>query len=174
MNLLVKILSNSGLLAEDLDYQIIRASMVFIFALFGYQKWFSAEAQVLVPFISHGPFIFWLYPAFGIRGAAWFLGGSEWVIGTLLLIGFWDKRAGVLGAMGSTATFVATVSIIPFLPNGWADAAGGFPAMTISMAFLVKDVVLLAASVYLLRQDVLRVAKIVPLWAAGDHREASY
>lgn len=45
----------------------------------------------------------------------------------------------------------------PFFPNGWAASAGGFPAMTGDGAFLMKDVVLLAVSVYLLRQDVLRV-----------------
>jgi hypothetical protein len=38
-------------------------------------------------------------------------------------------------------------------------AAGGFPAMTGNVPFLMKDVVLLAASVYLLRQDVLRVLR---------------
>jgi hypothetical protein len=32
----------------------------------------------------------------------------------------------------------------------------GFPAMTINTAFLMKDVVLLAVSLYLLKQDVMR------------------
>ena len=27
-------------------------------------------------------------------------------------------------------SFVATVTIIPFVPDGWAASAGGFPAMT--------------------------------------------
>jgi uncharacterized membrane protein YkgB len=50
-----------------------------------------------------------------------------------------------------------TVTIIPFMPDGWADSAGGFPAMAGNVPFLMKDVVLLAASVYLLKQDVVRV-----------------
>jgi hypothetical protein len=41
---------------------------------------------------------------------------------------------------------------------GWAASAGGFPAMTEHVAFLMKDVVLFSASVYLLRQDVTRVS----------------
>ena len=44
---------------------------------FGYQKWFEYEAQALIPYISHGPFIFWMYAAFGTRGATYFLGVSE-------------------------------------------------------------------------------------------------
>jgi uncharacterized membrane protein YkgB len=159
INLLAKVLTRLGLLKQDLDYHLLRASMVLIFLMFGYSKWFEYEAQMLIPFISNGPFISWLYPVFGVRGAGRFLGTSEWLFGALLFLGFWDKRLGILGALGSTVTFIATVSIIPCLPNGWEPAAGGFPAMTGDVAFLMKDVVLLAVSVYLLKQDVVRVVQ---------------
>lgn len=156
MNSAARALQKSSLAIGDLDYHVIRGSMVIVFLFFGYQKWFEYEAQVLVPFISNGPFIFWLYPVFGVRGATWFLGFSEWLICALLFCGFWGKRLGVLGAAGSAATFIATVTIIPFIPDGWAKSAGGFPAMTINTAFLMKDVVLLAVSLYLLKQDLAR------------------
>ena len=94
MNTLVHILAKSGLLTKDLDYHLIRASMVLIFLAFGYQKWFAYEAQVL--------------------------------------------------------------TIIPFMPNGW-DPVAGFPAMAGNVPFLMKDVVLLAVSIYLLKQDVQHV-----------------
>lgn len=159
MNSLIKLLNNSGLMTKDLDYHVVRASMVLIFLFFGYQKWFEYEAQVLIPYISNGPLIFWMYPLFGIRGASWFLGVSEWLFGALLFLGFWDKRVGILGAAGSAVTFIMTVTIIPFMPDGWAESAGGFPAMAGNVPFLMKDVVLFAASVYLLKQDVLRVSR---------------
>src|SRR6476661_5128552 len=91
MNALTSILIKFGLLKDDLDYHLLRASMVIIFLAFG-----------------------------------------------------------------SCATFVSTVTIIPFMPNGW-DPAAGFPAMAGNVPFLVKDVVLLAVSIYLLKQDVMRV-----------------
>jgi uncharacterized membrane protein YkgB len=156
MNALIQILAKSGLLTKDLDYHLLRASMVLIFLAFGYQKWFAYEAQVLIPYISNGPLIYWMYPVFGVRGASWFLGASEWVFGTLLFLGFWNKRLGILGAIGSTLTFLGTVTIIPFMPNGW-DPVAGFPAMAGNVPFLMKDVVLLAVSIYLLKQDVVRV-----------------
>jgi uncharacterized membrane protein YkgB len=159
MNLLIKALIKLGILNEDLDYHLLRAAMVIIFFFFGYQKWFAYEVERLIPYISNGPLIFWLYPALGMRGATWFLGASEWTFGTLLFLGFWNKKLGILGALGSSATFLTTVTIIPFMPDGWDAAAGGFPAMTGNVPFLMKDVVLLAASVYLLRQDVLRVSR---------------
>ena len=159
MDPFIRALIRSGILTEDLDYHVIRASMVIIFAFFGYQKWFEYEAKVLIPYISNGPFIFWLYPVFGVRGASWFLGCLEWLFGTLIFLGFWNKRLGILGAAGSCLTFIMTVTIIPFMPNAWAASAGGFPAMVGSVPFLMKDLVLLAASFYLLRQDVLRVTR---------------
>jgi uncharacterized membrane protein YkgB len=157
MNLLIRILSTSGLLRKNLDYHLLRGSMVVIFAFFGYQKWFEYEAQVLIPYISNGPLISWMYPVFGVRGASTFLGVAEWTFGLLILAGFWNKRAGVLGALGSVVTFLGTVTIIPFMPNGWAESAGGFPAMVGNVPFLMKDVVLLAVSIYLLEEDVRRL-----------------
>jgi uncharacterized membrane protein YkgB len=157
VNMLTKGMAGLGLLRKDVDYHLLRASMVLIFLLFGYQKWFEYEAQVLIPFISNGPLISWMYPAFGVRGASWFLGTSEWLFGTLLFLGFWNKRLGILGAAGSCVTFLSTVSIIPFMPDGWAPSAGGFPAMVGNVPFLMKDVVLVAVSFYLLKQDVERV-----------------
>jgi uncharacterized membrane protein YkgB len=61
--------------------------MVIMFFFFGYQKWWAYEAERLVPFISNGPLIWWLYPEFGYQGASWFLGVAEWTFGALLFAG---------------------------------------------------------------------------------------
>jgi uncharacterized membrane protein YkgB len=169
MNSLIKILAKSRIFTSDLDYHLVRASMVLIFLLFGYQKWFEYEAQTLIPFISNGPLTSWMYPVFGIRGASWFLGVSEWLFGALLFLGFWNKKLGILGAIGSCFSFIATVTIIPFMPDGWAASAGGFPAMTGNIPFLMKDVVLLAVSFYLLKQDVVRAS--LPAAERRERRE---
>jgi uncharacterized membrane protein YkgB len=44
------------------------------------------------------------------------------------------------------------------MPEGW-DPAAGFPAMTGNVPFLMTDLVLLAVSLYLLKQDVARVTQ---------------
>ena len=158
MKYLIKLLAGSRLLKGELDLHLLRASMVLIFLLFGYQKWFEYEAQTLVPFISNGPLTMWMYPVFGLRGASYFLGVSEWLTTALLICGFWNPKAGVLGALFAIGTFVTTATIIPFMPDGW-DATAGFPAMKGNVAFLMKDLVLLAVSVYLLKQDVVRASR---------------
>jgi uncharacterized membrane protein YkgB len=159
MNYLVDLLGRSGLLKRDLDYNLLRAAMVIIFAWFGYDKWFEDEIRGLLPIITHGPLIFWTIPVLGIRGTANLLGTSEWTFGTLLFLGFWNKKLGVLGALGSAFTFVATFTVLPFVPDAWDAAAGGFPAMTATSAFLLKDLVLLVVSIYLLKQDVARLVE---------------
>jgi uncharacterized membrane protein YkgB len=158
MDQLIAKLSKLDIVRGDLDYHLIRATMVILFFVFSCQKWFDYEAHALIPFISHGPLIFWLIPAFGIRGAAFFLGSVELLFGCIMFLGFWNKKLGVLGALGSCATYVGTVTIIPFFPEPWAAPAGGFPAATLPFLFLVKDIVLFAASVYLLKQDILRAS----------------
>lgn len=157
MNHLINLLVKIGILKNDLDYHLIRTSMVIIFFFFGYQKWFEYEARALLSYISNRPLIFWMYPVFGVRGATYFLGVAEWLFGGLLFLGFWNKKLGILGALGACFSFIATFTIIPFMPDGWAVSAGGFPAMTEKAAFLMKDLVLVAASFYLLKQDVARV-----------------
>jgi uncharacterized membrane protein YkgB len=112
-----------------------------------------------------------VYPVFGARGATWLLGIVEWLLGVLLFAGFWNKKLGILGALGACATFIATTTIIPFIPDGWAASAGGFPAMTERVAFLMKDMVLFAASVYLLKQDVARVSLLGEV--SGEYQKAA-
>lgn len=104
--------------------------IVLFFFFFGYQKWFAYEVERLIPFVSNGPLTFWLYLALVNAWRRSVSGLSEWMFGTLLFLRFWNKKLGILEALGSTGTFIATVSMIPFMPDAWDAAAGGFPAMT--------------------------------------------
>ena len=99
MDQLIATLSKLKIVRGDFDFHLMRATMVALFVVFGCQKWFDYEAHAIVPFIKNGPLIFWLYPLFGIRGEAFFLGSAEWLFGLLLFIGFWNKKVGILGAL---------------------------------------------------------------------------
>ncbi len=143
---------------SGLDRHLIRAAMVFTFFAFSIQKWNQYTIEMLVPMISHSPVVFWLLPVFGVRGAGYFLATTETIFGTLIFLGYWSPKLGILGALGSIVTFIGTTTIIPFLPDGWAQEAGGFPIMTLPLGFLMKDVLFLAASFYLLKQDLVRAA----------------
>src|SRR6201995_610792 len=143
---------------SNLDLHLIRAAMAFEFFAFSIQKWNHYTVEMLVPMISHSPVVFGLLPVFGLRGAGYFLATTEAIFGTLIFLGYWSPRLGILGALGSIVTFIGTTTIVPFLPDGWAQEAGGFPIMTLPLGFLMKDVLFLAASFYLLKQDLTRAA----------------
>lgn len=49
MSWLLDILAKTGLLATDLDYRLLRATMVIIFLFFGYQKWASTGRRLSYP-----------------------------------------------------------------------------------------------------------------------------
>ncbi len=158
LNELILYASRTTPFRSGLDRHLIRAAMVFTFLTFSIQKWSQYTAEMLVPLISHSPVVFWLIPVFGVRGAGYFLGTTETIFGCLIFLGYWSPRLGTLGAIGSIVTFVGTTSIIPFLPDGWAPEAGGFPIMTLPLGFLMKDFLFLVASFYLLKHDLARAA----------------
>ena len=158
MNLITSALIKLGILKDGLDYHLIRVSMVMIFLFSACQTCASYQAQALIPHIYSGALISWMCTIFGVRGACYFLGISEWLFGVLLLAGFSSKKLGILGAMSSASSLLASIAIVPFMGGGWAALTGGFPPVTSNVAFLMKDLVLLAVSIYLLRQDVMRVS----------------
>ena len=125
VNQLILYVSRTIPFRSGLDRHLIRAAMVFTFFAFSIQKWSQYTAEMLVPLISHSPVVFWLLPAFGVRGAGYFLGTTEMIFDSLIFLGYWSPRLGILGALGSIVTFIGTTSIIPFLSDGWAHEAGG-------------------------------------------------
>lgn len=144
-------------LRKDHDIAFMRWTLVLIFALFGYTKWFPYEAQALLPLVGNSPLFAWMYPAFGIQGASYALGVAEWAIGLGLILGAWMPRVGVIAAAASCVTYLTTLTLIFTTPNNWEASAGGFPAMGGATSFLIKDAVLLAGSVLLLKSDLLKV-----------------
>ena len=139
----------------------MRWPLILIFALFGYAKWFPYEAQALEPLLSNSPVLSWMPRLLGLQGASYALGAAEWAIGAGLIVGIWLPWVSVVAALGAIATFVITVTLIFSTPGTWEASAGGFPAMGAATQFLVKDVVLLAASFVVLKGS-LRRARSTP------------
>ena len=85
LNQLILYVSRTTPFRGGLDRHLIRAAMVFTFFAFSIQKWSQYTAEMLVPLISHSPIVFWLLPAFGVRGAGYFLGTTETIFGYLAI-----------------------------------------------------------------------------------------
>ena len=158
-NPLVRALQGSGLLAEDLDYHVVRASMVIMFFFFGYQKWWPYEADRLDPFISNGPLIWWLYPAFGHQGASWFLGVAEWTVRCFDIRGLLEQAARHAGRPRIDRHLHRNSHDHSVYAGRLGRRCRRLPGDDGQRPFLMKDVVLLAVSFYLLRQDLVRLTR---------------
>src|ERR1700752_3877079 len=76
---------------------ILRWVMVVIFVSFGMQKFTLQSAQGIEQFIVNSPFVSWL-AIFGLRGEAYVLGVTEFIIAALLAAGAFSP---ILSAAGS-------------------------------------------------------------------------
>ena len=130
---------------------LLRWALVLIFVWFGFMKFTSYEAGGIAPFIAHSPLMEWLHAVFGVQGASYVIGVLELATAAALTIGAFNPAASALGALMSCATYIVTLTFLATTPGVAEATAGGFPAISAMPGqFLLKDVVLLAASVCLL------------------------
>lgn len=116
---------------------ILRYSLVFFLLLFGALKWTPAEANGIQPMVSHSPFFFWLYPAFGVQRGSEVIGVVELVLAVLIAVRRWSPRLSAIGSLGASGMFVVTLSFLATTPN----IGEGAP-------FLLKDLTLLGAALW--------------------------
>ena len=91
---------------------VLRYSLVFFLVFFGALKWTAAEAKAIEPMVSHSPFFFWLYPAFGVQGGSEVIGVVELVIALLIVVRRWAPRASGVGSTAAVGMFLVTLSFI--------------------------------------------------------------
>ena len=126
----------------------LRWSMVAIFIWFGIQKFTPYAAEAIAPLIANSPFMRWLV---GERGEAKIIGTIELTTAAVLIIGSVIPMASAVGAAMACATFLLTTSFIFSTPGITQKSSTGFPIIsTLLEQFLLKDIVLLAASLVLL------------------------
>ena len=130
---------------------LLRWALVIVFLWFGCMKFTSYEANGNAPLIAHSPIMSWLNVVFGIQGASDVIGTIELSTAIALIAGAFNPIASALGAAMASMTFVITLTFFLSTPGVAEPMAGGFPAISAPIGqFLLKDLVLLAASVCLL------------------------
>jgi reactive chlorine resistance protein C len=140
---------------QPVSNHILRLTLAIVFLAFGYVKFFPFEADGVEPLIAAHPALSWLLPLFGKAGASAFLGVVEITAGIALLIGFRSVLANLFGGILTLVTFTITVSLFVFIPGVFEESAGGFPAISGTGGFLLKDTVLLAAGLVFAEQGYL-------------------
>jgi uncharacterized membrane protein YkgB len=148
---------------------LLRIALIVVFVWFGCMKFTAYEANGNAGLIANSPFMSWMNVAFGVQGASYVIGMIELSTAAALLAGAFIPFFSALGALMSTVTFAITLTFFLSTPGVAEPTAGGFPAISAPIGqFLLKDLVLFAASLTLLFASVERDA--VPRNSASTTR----
>jgi len=133
---------------------LARYGLVAVIAWFGALKFASYEAQGIQPLVANSPFMGWLYDIFSVHTFSALLGVFELAAAVLLAVKPWLPKLSVLGSLMAILLFVATLSFLFTTPGVTEASAGGFPALSVTGEFLIKDIALLGISVWTLADSV--------------------
>ena len=140
----------------NVSQRAIRYSIVLVLGWIGAMKFTGYEAVAIEGLVASSPLMSWLYSVGSLQGVSNFIGFVEIVVAVFLVIGAWNRRAAVIGSVCAIVIFTTTLTFL-FSAPGWEASLGGFPALSVVPGqFLLKDIVLLAASVWLLSEALTR------------------
>ncbi|MEO6363286.1 MAG: DUF417 family protein [Caldimonas sp.] len=138
----------SALALETYGAAALRWTLVVIFLWFGALKFTAYEAEGIAPMAMNSPLLSWALAALGQRGFAMAIGFVELAIGVLIACRSFSPRASGFGSVGAIITFLVTLTFLFTTPGVW-QKDHGFPFLSgMPGQFLIKDLVLLAASVW--------------------------
>lgn len=156
IELLENVFAQVGLLRHDCDYYLLRPAMVIIFFFFGYRKWFASESAAAASVYQRRTADLLALP--GVRPTRGHLvsGRVRMDVPDVVVSGLREQDRCDRWGLGFHRYLRRHGHIIPFMPQRWNAAGGGFSAITGNVPFLMKDVVRLATSFYLVKQVVQR------------------
>lgn len=142
------------------EHILLRYGLALLLLWFGGMKFTSYEAHGIMGLEANSPLFRPVLAALGAQGLSNVIGVTEIVTALLLIAGRFSPRVGLVGSVIGIGMFLTTLSFMITTP-GWEPSLGGFPALSSGVGqFLVKDIVLLGASVYTARQSLASMAAV--------------
>jgi len=136
-----------------------RYGLVVVIGWIGLLKFTSYEAQGIQPLVANSPFMSWVYEVFSVTTFSTLLGVLEVGAAVLLAVKPWWPKISAVGSVIAVGLFLATISFLFTTPGIGEETAGGFPLLSMTGEFLIKDVALLGIAVWTLA-DALRAGRI--------------
>ena len=142
---------------EEVGKQIVRWGLIVVLAWIGGMKFTAYEAMGIQPLVAHSPLVGWMYDFLSIRSFSAMLGCIEIGTAALISLQYLSPKASAVGAILAIGLFATTLSMV-FTTPGWEPTLG-FPALSAMPGqFLLKDIVLLGASVWSLGESLKSLA----------------
>jgi uncharacterized membrane protein YkgB len=138
---------------QTLGKALVRYGLVLILVWIGAMKFTTYEAKGIEPLVASSPLMSWFYSLLNQQAVSNMLGATEITTGLLIALRPLSAKASAVGGALAVVTFLTTLTFLFSLP-GWEKSLGGFPALSGSGGFLLKDLVLLGAAVWTLGESI--------------------
>jgi reactive chlorine resistance protein C len=133
---------------KSIGLNIARYGLVIVLLWIGGMKFTAYEAEGIKPLVANSPLMSWVYKVMSVGGFSALLGVVEIAIGLLIALRPLWPLGSVIGSGLAAGTFLTTLTFL-FTTPGWEPSLGGFPALShMPGEFLLKDLVLLGASLF--------------------------
>lgn len=137
---------------------LARYGLVVVIGWIGALKFTSYEAHEIQPLVANSPLMSWLYNIFDVSTFSALLGVVEIAVAVLIAIKPLAPKLSVAGSIGAIGLFLGTISFLFTTPGIGEASAGGFPVLSSTGQFLIKDVALIGLSAWTLA-DSLRAVR---------------
>ena len=129
---------------------IARYGLALVLLWIGALKFTAFEAKGIAPLVSHSPLMSWGYKLMSMQTFSIVIGTVEIVLALLIVTRPFAPKVSAFGSLGAAVTFLLTLSFLLTTPAMAVLQPGyGFPALSPDVGqFLIKDIVLLGASVW--------------------------
>jgi len=140
---------------------VARYGLAVVIGWIGIFKFCSYEALNIQPLVANSPFMGWVYSLFSVETFSSILGVVEIATAVLLMVKPWYPKVSLVGSVLAIVLFVSTLSFVITTPGVGEDSAGGFPLLSMTGQFLIKDIVLLGVSIWTLADAMESIARRV-------------
>lgn len=134
---------------------LIRYGLVLVLGWIGAMKFTAYEAEGIKALVETSPLMSWMYKVLSLQATSNVIGVAELAAAVLIAIRPLSAKLSAIGSVLAVFTFLTTLTFLFSLP-GWEKSLGGFPALSGSGGFLLKDVVLLGAALFTLGDSIGR------------------
>ena len=155
---------------EKVGIHVSRYGLVIMLLLIGVLKFTAAEAHGIQPLIANSPLMSWLYRVFSLQAVSNLIWIVEIIVALLIALRPFSAKISFIGSLGAIITFVLTVSFLSSTPGAF-EFTDGLPVLGDAGQFLIKDVVLLGASIWTAaesRKRILVVQSHCGSWLAAN------
>ena len=128
---------------------LIRYGLVLVLGWIGAMKFTAYEAAGIKALVETSPLMSWMYRFLSLQATSNLIGVAELMAASLIAIRPISAKLSAIGSVLAVFTFLSTLTFLFSLP-GWEKSLGGFPALSGSGGFLLKDIVLLGAALFTL------------------------